>query len=101
MKAVKIHPSGQLEKLDIPNTLEAVQEAVGGFVQQLRTIFPGTVLLVDEDGRQKGLVPNPAAMRMCPGALGGIIGPALMVGDAGEDWGDLDPDVASAVALLT
>lgn len=46
------------EVREIPNTLEAMQELVGGYIETV-TICTDLVLICNEDGRALGLKPNP------------------------------------------
>ena len=46
------------EKREIPNTLEACQELVGGYIEVVR-IATDAVLVCREDGKPLGLEPNP------------------------------------------
>lgn len=41
----------------IANTLEALQDAVGGHIEAV-TLFEGVVMLIDEEGRLKGKRPT-------------------------------------------
>ena len=57
MKLLKREPGKKWERIDVENTLEDVQAAVGGYIESHR-IVPDCDLLVDEDGRAKGLTPQ-------------------------------------------
>ncbi|MEI9948258.1 MAG: DUF3846 domain-containing protein [Pseudomonadota bacterium] len=44
--------------LDVPNTIEALQELVDGFFEVLRDSRSGIQLYVNEEGAPRGLPPN-------------------------------------------
>ena len=84
----------RVEEIEIENTLEALQKAVGGYIESL-TLIPGkAVMIVNEEGVLLNLTLNPAAS-----ALAGvrIVGPALIVGVCEDDFCDLDPDTAKRI----
>lgn len=93
MKALKC-TGFRVGEAEIENTLEALQKAVGGYIETL-TLIPGkAVMIVNEEGRLLGLTLNPAAS-----ALAGvrIVGPALIVGVDEDDFCDLDPRIARRI----
>ncbi len=69
-RIAKLRPGENLEFLMIPQTLKALQESVGGYIELIR-LRPlddeGIDVYCDEDGRSKGLTPN------CAGLLGNMI----------------------------
>lgn len=66
----------------IENTLEAFQEAVGGFIETI-TIFEGIVMVVDEEGVLKGKKPSCTLLNYP------IVGDWLLVGAQDSDFTDL------------
>ena len=67
----------------IPNTLEALQKLVGGYIEAITLYAPkGVVLIVDEEGRLKRRTPNFRAR----GEM--LVGPVVAVGTDGEDFTD-------------
>lgn len=93
MKALKCI-GFRVEEAEIENTLEALQNAVGGYIETL-TLIPGkAVMIVNEEGMLLGLTINPAAS-----ALAGvkIVGPALIVGVGGEDFCNLAPEIVRRI----
>ena len=89
MKALKIEPGKAPERIDIDNELEALQDAVGGYIQVLYPDPHRPVgLICNEEGKCMGLKPNRALYR------GGkpydvIVGTFLVVGVDEEDFTDL------------
>lgn len=95
MKALKIEPGKAPERIDIGNELEALQDAVGGYIQVLYPDQHRSVGLVcNEEGKCMGLKPNRALYR------GGkpydvIVGTFLVVGVDEEDFTDLREEDAA------
>lgn len=84
MKAILI--KGTLcEWVEIENRLEALQYAVGGYIETIR-LGHGGVMIMDEEGRLKGLARNQIASLV---AGMDIVGPALIVGEDGEEFCDV------------
>ena len=59
-----------------PPTLEEAQEIVGGYVE-MQTLPNGDQLLMDEDGKSKGLRANPEATALL--GWDTVVGPALLL----------------------
>ena len=89
MKALKIEPGKAPERIDIDNTLEALQNAVGGYIE---AIYPDehrpACLICNEEGKFSGLELNRALYKN--GKPYDIIaGTFLVVGLSTEDFTDL------------
>lgn len=82
MKAICKKPGEPAEVVDIENSLEALQEAVGGHLESF-TFAVDACVLCDEDGRWKGYPHNTVICGV------EFAGPILIVGVAGEDFTDL------------
>lgn len=90
MRVIYKAPGCAPEIRDIPNTLEELQETVGGYIETV-TFGADCVIICNEEGRLLGLPHN---MRF----LGvDFVGPILFVGTSGEDFADLSPE---AMAFL-
>ena len=90
MKAIYKAPGCAPEPRDIPNTLEELQAAVGGYIET----FPfatDAVVICNEEGRLQELPHN------CTFLGVDFVGPILIVGRDGDEFTDLDPD---AMGLL-
>jgi len=81
------------KEVNIDNSLEALQKAVGGYIEHFG-FSAGVGLLFDEDGRYKGPVVNgkPTSLEsnfalndMCVD----FVGPVLFVGESGDEFIDL------------
>ena len=58
ISVLQFKANGDWSVIEIPNTLEALQEAVGGYIEVVH-IFSEIVLICDEEGRIKGKSINP------------------------------------------
>lgn len=75
MKAIKIPVEGKSKLIEIDNELEALQKAVGGYIETV-TIASDCCLIVDEEGRLKDKPLNITASRFgLP-----LVGDVLVVG---------------------
>ena len=84
---VVVQNPGELSRIvTIPNTLEAMQELVGGYIEP-HHICGSLVLVMDEDGRLKGL---PETIRCVQ--YGTIVGPVFITADKDEDFRSLTPE---------
>ena len=72
-------PGKKPEARVIPNTLEALQELVGGYIEAIN-LFPNIVVIVNEEGVLKDM---PFNMYL---AGHWLRGPVLFVGVKGEDF---------------
>lgn len=88
MKALKLEGRTH-EVIEIENTLEALQEAVGGYIETVRLRVDNAVMIVNEEGLLLGLPYNVTASGF---AGQPIVGTAVIVGVNGEEFTDI-PDV--------
>lgn len=96
MKALRLEDRSIITA-DIENTLEALQAAVDGYIEAV-TLIPGkAVMIVNEEGLLRGMVPNPAAS-MIAGTK--IVGPALIVGVDGEEFTDFPAEIRQQIDEL-
>ncbi len=83
--AVLIHPDGTTTIVKPADgklfTLEELQGCVGGLIEQVGEFYDDVSVLVDEEGRLKGVQPNRVASELL-GYL--VLGPALFIHDA--EW---------------
>ena len=82
LRVVVKEPGKIAEVRDVPNTLEALQELVGGFIEPIH-LANKVIALVNEDGKHLGLQPNLGI----PGDV--LMGPVVLVGDGGEEFTDV------------
>lgn len=87
MKAIKLGTNfGDINLVDIPNTLEALQEAVGGYIEvkSIPSLVQFNILLiVNEEGLLKQLPPNENLYPFF------YVGNVLVVGEDGDEFTDL------------
>lgn len=95
MKALRIDQAAEL--IDIQNELEALQAAVGWYIEAI-TLDYGAVMIVDEEGRLKGKPLNDLASLI---AGVGIVGAALIVGVDGEEFDDVPEVYIESLLLLS
>lgn len=95
MNAIRIMKS-DISDIDIDNTLEALQEAVDGYIEVLTLVPNQAVMIVNEEGRLRRLYPNILAS-----AIAGtqIVGNALIVGVDGEEFTDIPLEVARHIHI--
>lgn len=99
MKAIKIE-SYRVTEVDIENTLEALQHAVDGYIETvpIRFIPPDkAVMIVNEEGRLKGMTMNRTASLYADRL---IVGNALVVGVDGDVFTDVPESIARKISLL-
>ena len=82
MKAIRKKPGCAPELIDIDNTLKALQDEVGGYIEAV-TLPYGAALICNEEGRILGLPDN--------GLVCGVdvVGTVLIVGTKGEELCDV------------
>lgn len=89
MRAIYKAPGEPAEMVDIENTLEALQGAVGGNIEAV-TVLPGLCVICNEEGRLKGLERNITVNGVS------FVGPVLFVGTDGEEFTDVPGEEVTA-----
>lgn len=82
MIVARKRPHEPWELVDIENTLEALQDEVGGYIETV-TITTDACLIVNEEGRLRGM---PFNVNFCGLKL---VGTVLLVGIDGENFSDV------------
>lgn len=82
MKAILKNPGEQPQIVDIDNTLEALQAAVGGYIETV-TVASDACIVCNENGRLLNL---PFNCKLCSRVF---VGPVLIVGVNGDEFTDL------------
>ena len=88
MIVLRLPSDGELEvRDDFDGSLEAYQDAVGGYIEMTQVVVPGVAAYVNEEGKLNGLPLNVFATHLLkyPGDM--IVGDMLLVG-MGEDGDD-------------
>lgn len=96
MKVLKLEGKS-ISETDVANTLEALQTAVDGYIESVTLIPDKAVMIVNEEGRLRGMAPNPIASAA---ANVPIVGPAIIAGVAGEEFTDVPADVEQCIKAL-
>lgn len=91
MLVVQVIPGRKPEVTEIDNTLEEIQDIVGGYFECVPTSLDNVLILCNEDGKNLGLPAN-RITRNVFGAYDLIVGNMLIVGVDGEDFCDLTVD---------
>lgn len=90
IRVVRIEPKKPPEIVIVTDTLKGLQEAIGGHIEIVpcgAEHFTHCVLVVDEEGKLKGLELNPYASKLFGSIHDCIVGPALLCGT--DKLGDL------------
>ena len=102
MKVIIKRPCDQFgEEATIPNTLEALQEAVGGYIETV-TLDNGVVLICNEEGKLRDM-PYNFTHRQMFGAIPlqyPIFGTVIACGAEGDEFADIPIDFNEWKALL-
>ena len=90
MKAFILKPGKPGEPIEIENTLEALQKAVGGYIEVV-TLGDGLAAIVNEESKITGLPFNRALYAGGMDPVDYLYGNVLIVGTDGEDFRSLTP----------
>ena len=82
MNVLRKLPNRPWERVEVDNTLEALQEQVGGYIETV-TFWADACVLCNEEGAIHHLPYNTTICRV------DFLGPVLIVGTAGEEFTDL------------
>lgn len=95
MRAIRIMRS-DISDINIDNTLEALQEAVDGYIEAITLVPNQAVMIVNEEGRLRRMYPNILAS-----AIAGtqIVGNALVLGVDGDEFTDIPLEVARHIHI--
>jgi len=103
MKVIIKRPCDQFgEETTIPNTLKALQEAVGGYIETV-TLDNGVVLICNEEGKLRDMPYNFTVRRMIHNFLpvsNPIFGTVIACGTEGDVFADIPIDFNEWKALL-
>ncbi|MBD5085682.1 MAG: DUF3846 domain-containing protein [Clostridiales bacterium] len=91
IRVLKVEPGRLPEEITMPNTLEAFQAAVGGYIEVL-DLGGDAVLVCNEEGKLAGL---PANRRVCGDTIAGIF---LITGSADGEFCSLSDEDAAHYA---
>lgn len=84
MKAIRKKPGCEPELVEVENTLKALQQEVGGYIETV-TIASDAVIICNEEGVLLGMPYN------CRFFGVDFVGTVLIVGTKGEEFCDVSP----------
>ena len=90
MRVIYKAPGGKPEIRDIPNTLEELQAAVGGYIEA-HTFATDCCVICNEEGWLLDLPYNLNFLGV------NWFGPILIVGIDGEEFADIPPETAGSI----
>ena len=85
MRVLLKEPGKDPRTMIIPNDLGTLQQLVDGYIET-HTLTDGLVMIVNEEGKLKGLEPNFYVDRL----KDTILGTAIFCGEDGEEFADID-----------
>ena len=85
-----------VKQIDIENTLDALQEVVDGYIETVPILPDEAVMIVNEEGRLRGMPVNTIAS-IVSGRQ--IVGPAFIVGVDGEEFTDVPDKVRRIIKV--
>ena len=85
MRVLLKEPGKDPRTMIIPNDLGTLQQLVDGYIET-HTLTDGLVMIVNEEGKLKGLEPNFYVDRL----KDTILGTAIFCGEDGEEFTDID-----------
>ena len=89
-------PLHAAREMTVDNTLKAVQELVGGYIETVPLNMPGVILVCNEEGKLRGMKPDPY-----PG-MPDLVGPGFICGVSGEEFDDVPREFVKLVrAVMT
>lgn len=93
MRAILISTDYTIEEINVENSLEALQKAVEGHIENVTLITDLAAMIANEEGLLLGMKRNIIASII---AGTEIVGPALIVGISDEEYCDV-PDKAKRI----
>lgn len=86
----------RIKEIEVENKLEALQDVVDGYIEQITLIQGKAAMLVNEEGRLRGMPSNTLASLV---AGISIVGPALLLGVNGEEFCDISEEIKRFVRI--
>lgn len=100
MKILRVEPEKSPEIVDMVGTLEALQAAVGGYIEAVYPFDDPVAIICNDDGKFNGMAPNRALYSDDGEILDIIAGTFLIVGLTDDNFGPLSDDLATKYAAL-
>ena len=94
MKVIMVEPGYEARRVNIEGSLENLQAIVGGYIQALYPWDDPVAVLVDEDGKFQGYLPNRVLFDEDDEPYDLLVGTFLIVGLTEDDFGSLSDELA-------
>lgn len=85
MKVLIVEPGKPARVDDIKNDLETLQEIVGGYIETVHPFRENVVLIVNEEGKLKGLPECRTLVSLASGWIDTLVGTFIIAGTDPED----------------
>lgn len=100
MKILRVEPEKSPEIVDMEGTLEALQAAVGGYIEAVYPWEDPVAIVCNDDGKFNGMQPNRALYDADGEIMDIIAGTFLIVGLDEDDFAELSDEMAAKYAAL-
>lgn len=100
MKILKVEPEKAPEIVDMEGTLEALQAAVGGYIEAVYPWEDPVAIICNDDGKFNSMAPNRALYDADGEIMDIIVGTFLVVGLSDDNFAELSDELAEKYAAL-
>lgn len=100
MKILKVEPEKAPEIVDMEGTLEALQAAVGGYIEAVYPWEDPVAIICNDDGKFNGMAPNRALYDADDEIMDIIVGTFLVVGLSDDNFAELSNELAEKYTAL-
>ena len=100
MKILKVEPEKVPEIIDMEGTLEALQAAVGGYIEAVYPFDDPVAIVCNDDGKFNGMAPNRSIYDEDGEIMDIIAGTFLVVGLSDDNFAALSDEMAAKYAAL-
>lgn len=100
MKIMRVEPETAPELVDMEGTLEALQAAVGGYIEAVYPFDDPVAIVCNDDGKFNGMAPNRAIYDEDGEIMDIIAGTFLIVGLTDDNFGPMSDELAAKYAAL-
>ena len=100
MKILRVEPEKSPEIVDMDGTLEALQAAVGGYIEAVYPFDDPVAIVCNDDGKFNGMRPNRAIYDADGEIMDIIAGTLLIVGLDEDNFAELSDEMAAKYVAL-
>ena len=100
MKILRVEPEKSPEIVDMEGTLEALQAAVGGYIEAVYPFDDPVAIVCNDDGKFNGMRPNRAIYDADGEIMDIIAGTFLIVGLDEDNFAELSDEMAAKYVAL-